>query len=202
MYYAFRLLIIFLLATSKQQRGRGRKARQARAVGDAVATTATTIPTAVPAITTAAVAPTTTATVASTTTPPLTCTAAATPAAATATTPAATNAFAPTATNAVALIATNAIAPSATNTAAPSATNAIAPTVAVAPIAPTAITAVTTIMTATISTTNLVDDEGENPFLDLPTYNQPSRGLDDEDSTGWTSSGSELGAPVLNRKEA
>jgi hypothetical protein len=66
-------------------------------------------------------------------------------------------------------------------------------------IARTTIARTTTTNTVTPTTAaNLMDDDEENPFIDTS-----SHGLgDDQDSAVWTSSESELGAPLQNRKEA
>jgi hypothetical protein len=68
-------------------------------------------------------------------------------------------------------------------------------TVAHATVAPTTVACTTIAPTTTIA---LPDDDEENPFVDLS-----SQSLGDgQESAVWTSSESELSAPVQNRKEA
>ncbi|KAF8487659.1 hypothetical protein F5888DRAFT_1639858 [Russula emetica] len=169
--------------TSKRQQGR--KGRQARAVADAAAT-----PTAIP---TAVSTATATATVAPGTVAPTTV---------------ALGTVAPT-TVALGTVAPTTFAPStvtpttvAHTTVAPTtvARTTIARTTTTTTVAHTTIapTTTTTTTVARTTTTNLIDDDEENPFVDLP-----SQGFgDDQDSATWTSSESELGAPLRSRKEA
>ncbi|KAF8491059.1 hypothetical protein F5888DRAFT_1637790 [Russula emetica] len=171
--------------TSKCQQGR--KGRQARAVADAAAT-----PTAIPTAVSTATA-TATATVASGTVAPTTV---------------ASGTVAPT-TVAPGTVAPGTVAPStvtpttvAHTTVAPTtvARTTIACTTTTTTVARTTIapTTTTTTTVARTTTTNLIDDDEENPFVDLP-----SQGFgDDQDSATWTSFESELGAPLRSRKEA
>ncbi|KAF8486582.1 hypothetical protein F5888DRAFT_1640094 [Russula emetica] len=189
--------------TSKRQQGR--KGQQARAVADAAATP-TAIPTAVSTATaTATVAPTTVTpttvasgpvaptTVASGTVAPTTfAPGTVAPSTVTPTTVAHTT-VAPT-TVAPTTVARTTVAPTTV------ARTTIAPTTTTTTVAPTTIapTTTTTTTVARTTATNLIDDDEENPFVDLP-----SQGFgDDQDSATWTSSESELGAPLRSRKEA
>ncbi|KAF8486640.1 hypothetical protein F5888DRAFT_1640046 [Russula emetica] len=167
-------------SNTTSMRQQGRKGRQARAVADAAATP-TTIPTAVSTATaTATVAPTTVAsgTVAPTTFAPGTVAPSTVTPTTVAHTTVARTTVAPT------TVARTTIARTTTTT-----------TVARTTIAPTTTTTTTVART---TATNLIDDDEENPFVDLP-----SQGFgDDQDSATWTSSKSELGAPLRSRKEA